>query len=236
MAVEPVLRGGRGVARSAILVLHGGQEHNTSPTSRWQLSYVRMLDMYVGLRRLSRDCAVYSLRYAVRGWNGDAQGAVGPVDDARWALDEITREHAAVPIALLGHSMGGRTAFAVADHPDVVGVCALAPWLPEAEPLPALPRAARFVIGHGTSDRTTSPELSASYAQRLLREGSQVARYELLAGGHGLLQEPGLWHRFAVRTTLGLVGDRSLPAGVQRALVSDADATLALPLNSFAQP
>ena len=35
-----------------------------------------------------------------------------------------------MPVVLLGHSMGGRTAVAVADDPSVVGVVALAPWLP----------------------------------------------------------------------------------------------------------
>jgi pimeloyl-ACP methyl ester carboxylesterase len=228
----PVLRGGRRYARSAILVLHGGQEHNASPTSRWQLSYLRMLDMYVGLRRWSRECAVYSLRYAVRGWNDSLKGTVAPVMDTRWALDRITSTHPGVPIALLGHSMGGRTAFAVADHPDVVGLCALAPWLPKTEPLPQrLDK--RFVIAHGTADPVTSPALSAAYARRLQHAGASIARFELAAGGHALLDRPALWHRFAVRTTLGLVGDLDLPAGVARALAGDSEAMLALPLEDF---
>lgn len=229
----PVLRGGRRPASSAILVLHGGQENNPSPTSRWQLSYLRMADMYVGLRRRSQQCAVYSLRYAVRGWNSTTDGAVAPVEDARWALERITRAHPGVEIALLGHSMGGRTALAVADHPCVVGVCGLAPWLPEAEPLPTQLSGRRFVLAHGTADRTTSPELSASYARRLQLAGAQVARYELDSGGHALLEEAALWHRFAVRTTLGLVGDRPLPTGVRRALADGSDEALAAPLRSF---
>lgn len=233
MPQAPVLRGGRRRASSAILVLHGGQEHNPSPTSRWQLSYLRMADMYVGMRRLSRHCAVYSLRYAVRGWNSSSDGAVAPVKDARWALERITEAHPDVPIALLGHSMGGRTAFAVADHLCVVGVCGLAPWLPEAEPLPAQLSGRRFVLAHGTADRTTSPEFSAAYAQRLQLAGARVARYELASGGHALLEEAALWHRFAVRTTLGLVGDRPLPTGVRRALADGSDEALAAPLRSF---
>ena len=191
-----------------------------------------MLDMYVGLRRWSRECAVYSLRYAVRGWNDSSEGTVAPVTDTHWALDRITATHPCVPIALLGHSMGGRTAFAVADHPDVVGLCALAPWLPEAEPLPQrLDR--RFVIAHGTADPTTSAQLSAAYARRLLHAGASIARYELAGGGHALLDRPALWHRFAVRTTLGLVGDRDLPFGVAGALAGDSEGMLALPLDDF---
>ncbi len=233
---SPVLRGGGRRAGSAILVLHGGQEHNTSPTSRWQLSYLRMADMYAGLRRLSRNCAVYYLRYAVRGWNGGGDGTVAPVKDASWALDQITAAHPNVPIALLGHSMGARVAFAVAGHPRVVGVCALAPWLPEAEPLPAPLSGGGFVLAHGTADRTTSPALSASYARRLRQAGAKVARYEQVDGGHALLDQPALWHRFAVRTTLGLAGDAPLPDGVRRALAGDCDRTLALPLAGFARP
>lgn len=231
----PVLRGGSRLAGSAILVLHGGQEHSTLPTSRRQLSYLRMTDMYVGLRRLSRDCAVYSLRYAVRGWNGGGSGSIAPVNDACWALDQITATHPGVHVTLLGHSMGARVAFAIAGHPQVTGVCALAPWLPEAEPLPAALSHRRFVLAHGTADRTTSPVLSASYAQRLRLAGALVARYEQADGGHALLDQPRLWHRFAVRTTLGLASDRPLPDGVRRALASDCERSLALPLAGFAQ-
>src|SRR6478736_1187625 len=106
---------------SAVLVLHGGQEHNIQPTTAGQLSVVRMLDMYVGLRRQSRGAAVYRLRHRVRGWNVGTTGRVepDPVVDARWALDQISDRHGDMPIGLLGHSMGGRTAFAIAGDPRV---------------------------------------------------------------------------------------------------------------------
>ena len=38
-----------------------------------------------------------------------------------------------MPVVVLGHSMGGRTACRVADHDLVRGVVALAPWLPPGE-------------------------------------------------------------------------------------------------------
>jgi acetyl esterase/lipase len=215
----PFLRGGpsHGVADRAVLVLHGGRERGTMPTSPYQLSYLRMLDMYAGLRRQSRSCAVYLLRYRLRGWNSES-GLPDPVRDARWALEWIQDRQPGVPIALLGHSMGARTAFAVAGDPRVVGVCALAPWLPQDEPLPPVRDDMRFVIAHGTGDRMTSPALSKIYAQRLLAAGGSVARFEFPDAKHALLDSPGLWHRFAVRTTLGLAGDRPLPAGVAAAL------------------
>lgn len=229
MGTTAELRGGRRDARSAVLVLHGGQEHNSAPTSQRQLSYLRMLDMYAGLRRAARHCAVYLLRHGVRGWNA-INGAGAPVAEAWDALETITTRHPGAPVALLGHSMGGRTAFAVAGHPGVVGVCALAPWLPESEPLPTFGPSAHFVLAHGTGDRTTSPLLSLQYADRLQARGATVARFELEPGDHALLRSAPLWHRFAVRTTLGLVGNRQLPAGVAAAL---HEGSLNVPLADF---
>jgi alpha-beta hydrolase superfamily lysophospholipase len=221
---------------SVVLVLHGGQEHSTEPTTAGQLSVIRMLDMYAGLRRRSTGAAIYRLRHRVRGWNPgrDRDTEPDPVVDARWALDQISGRHGDVPIALLGHSMGGRTAFAVAGDPRVVGVCALAPWLPEREPLVAARPGQRFVIAHGTADRMTSAPASLRYAERLRAAGAAVARFELDGAGHTLLDKPFLWHRFAVTVPLGLVGDRDLPPAVSAALTRPADpAALRLPLASL---
>ncbi len=229
----PRLRGGPTGDRTdtAVLVLHGGRERGTMATSPFQLSYLRMLDMYAGLRSQSRSCAVYVLRYRLRGWNS-GRGTPDPVTDARWALDQLSESHPGAPIALLGHSMGARTAFAVAGDPRIVGVCALAPWLPQSEPLPPVRSDIRYVIAHGTSDRMTSPPLSMSYAMRLRAAGSQVARFEFAGGKHALLDQPALWHRFAVRTTLGLVGDHPLPPAIEAALNDNLTPDLDLALSS----
>jgi acetyl esterase/lipase len=214
-----------------VLVLHGGREDGTLATRPLQPSYLRMVDLYAGLRLRSRACAVYLLRYRLAGWNA-GRGVPDPVADARWALRQITERHHAVPIALLGHSMGARTALAVADHPGVVGVCALAPWLPDGEPLAPTGRDRRFVLAHGTADTTTSPALSSTYALRLRAAGGSVARFELAGGGHALLDSPLLWHTFAVRTTLGLAGDAALPPAVAAALNSTGTDGLAVGLRS----
>jgi alpha-beta hydrolase superfamily lysophospholipase len=219
---------------SAVLVLHGGREHSVRPTSSNQLSVLRMLDMYVGLRRRSHGAAIYLLRHRVRGWNPDSTGGKepDPVVDARWALSQIHEWHGDVPVALLGHSMGGRTAFAAADDPQVVGVCGLAPWLPLGEPLVRARPGQRFVIAHGTSDKMTSAPASLVYAQRLRASGAAVARFELEGAKHSLLDQPLLWHRFAVAVPLGLVGDRELPAAVTAAFTPTGSGTLRLPLSS----
>jgi dienelactone hydrolase len=234
---EPAtLHGGapRGVhsVTSAILVLHGGREHSRQPTSSRQLAVLRMLDLYVGLRRQSTGCAVYLLRHRVRGWNRDVTRRLepDPVRDARWALEQISDRHGAVPVALLGHSMGGRTAFAVAGDPQVIGVCGLAPWLPPGERLLEARDDQRFVIAHGTGDRMTSAPASLQYAERLRASGARVARFELAGAGHALLDRPWLWHRFAVDVSLGLASDRPLPPIVEAAFDSGAADSLHLPL------
>lgn len=226
------LRGGRKQASSAVLILHGGSERSQLPTTPWQLSYIRMLDMYACLRKASRDCAVYLLRYRVRGWNPDG-GVPDPVCDARWALDRIAHDHPGAPVALLGHSMGGRTAFAVASHASVVGVCGLAPWLPPHEPVVRPRPEQRFVLAHGTADRMTSAPLSKEYAVRLRAAGAQTARFELEGARHSMLDKSSLWRRFAVATTLGLVGDQPVPAGVARALAGSTHQGLAADLGLF---
>lgn len=228
------LRGGRKGARSAVLVLHGGRERSHMPTSPWQLSYVRMFDMYFGLRKAAPQCAVYLLRYRFRGWNAE-HGTPDPVSDALWALDRIGEDVPGGPVALLGHSMGGRAAFAVANHPSVVGVCGLAPWLPANEPLPQrLRNDQRFVIAHGTLDRMTSPPQSLLYAARLRRAGAATARFELAGARHAMLDHPALWRSFAIQTTLGLLGETTMPAGVIRALEVNGGADLSTDLVNFA--
>lgn len=234
---------GRTSAASAVLVLHGGSEVSRQRTARRQLAILRMLDMYAGLRRSSAGAAIYLLRYRVRGWNsssgsGSGSGFAGafepdPVVDTRWALSQIDERHPGVPVALLGHSMGGRTAFAVAADRRVVGVCALAPWLPNSEPLVRFRDDQRFVLAHGTADRTTSPALSLDYAQRLKGAGARVARFELEGGRHALLERAGRWHRFAIEVSLGLAGDREMPGGVVAALDDHSGSSLRLPLWSF---
>ncbi len=241
-AGSPTLHGGlprsRGPAASAVLVLHGGRETSEQVTAGNQLAVLRMLDMYVGLRRQSSSAAVYLLRYRVRGWNADPAGRAepAPVADARWAIDRIVDRHGAVPVVLLGHSMGGRTAFAVADDARVVGVCALAPWLPAGEPLPPVHPDQRLVIAHGAADRTTSPTASLNYAQRLRAAGASAARFELAGGRHSLLENAVLWHRFAVGVSLGLLGDGELPAAVAAALDDASSSSLTVPLQDSAAP
>lgn len=208
------LSGGRRGASRVILVLHGGASTGCRPTVPVDLAYLRMVDLAAGLRLRARTTAVYLLRHRVQGWNGDGARTPDSVVDACEALSVIADRHHRPPVTLLGHSMGGRTAMAVAGMSDVVGVCALAPWLPEGEPLPGDPAGRSYVIAHGTADTVTSPDASLAYGERLRRSGAPVARLHQTGGGHALMQHAWTWHQFVVATALGLAGEAPLPAGV----------------------
>jgi alpha-beta hydrolase superfamily lysophospholipase len=111
--------------RAVVLMLHGGKEHSTQPVDGRSASWRRMaaLQHAVTPRLHEAGVSTWLLRYRTRGWDGGAS----KVQDTRWALDEIRTAVGEVPVVLLGHSMGGRTAVHVADHPQVAGVVALAP-------------------------------------------------------------------------------------------------------------
>lgn len=139
---------------------------------------------------------VAQLRYRTRGYNdGEA------VDDVRWALDRLWEEHG-VPAYLVGHSMGGRAALRAADHPAVSRVIALAPWLPEGEPVDQL-AGRNVMIAHGDRDRVTSAHLSADYAQRARASARSLEYLQVRRGGHAMLRRARLWQRIVREFCLG---------------------------------
>ncbi|MGB3439610.1 MAG: alpha/beta fold hydrolase [Actinophytocola sp.] len=221
---EPRLRrlGARGGdTEGAVLVLHGGQENSTAPSAPWHPAYLRMIPFARDLRR-APGVAVWQLCNRYRGWNAPA---LDPVADARWALGRLRETHPDVPVALVGHSMGGRVALRVADDPAVVGVCALAPWTPDGEPVAQL--AGRTVlIAHGDRDRMTDPALSFSYARRAKDVTDAVARFDVLGEGHALLRRYGEWTRLVRRFTLGVLGITDVDHDIAEALAKPMPAGL----------
>jgi alpha-beta hydrolase superfamily lysophospholipase len=194
-SVNPTVtvRRARGETRAVVLLLHGGKAESREPTRPWHLSGLRLRPFARALaRRLRGDgVAVWTLRYRMRGWNG-AEAA--PVVEARWALDEIRARHGKVPVVLVGHSMGGRTALRVADDPAVVGIVGLAPWLPPGEPRVPL-GGRRLLVLHGTLDRWTDPRASRSYVEAARAEGVAADWVPLDGHGHFMLRSPGRWKR-----------------------------------------
>ena len=190
-------------ARSAVLLLHGGQQRSDRPvdgrSASWQL--MRWLQRDVASVALGQRASVWAVRYAVRGWNHGK-----PVADARWALDEIRAELGEVPVVLLGHSMGGRVALHAADDPSVVGVVALAPWIVEDTPVSTL-AGRRLVAAHGRRDRLTSYAATRAYVDRAARVADSAEFVDMGGLGHYLLRGHARWRRLAVERSLGLVGD-----------------------------
>ena len=187
-------------ARSLVLVAHCGQEHSFEEPHDWRHAILRMWPFADAARRAAPGAQVGLVRYRYRGWNGDAADAAA---DLRHVLasvsDSIER------IALVGHSMGGRAVFAVADDPRVGGVLGLAPWLPADEPQPPL-HGRLVVLGHGAGDRIVDPRLTTRYAERARHAGVPVAAFHAPDEGHALLQRHGDWDQLVrrfVRSTLG---------------------------------
>jgi len=229
--VEPGLRklGAWGAdVRAVVLVLHGGQEVSKARATRWYPAYWRMVPFARDLRTAGRHAgvAVWLLRNRYRGWNAPE---LDPVADARWALAEIRRAHPDVPVALVGHSMGGRVGLRVADDPAIVGVCALAPWTPEGEPVAQL--ADRTVlIAHGARDRMTDPALSYSYAERAKVVTDSVARFDVRGETHALLRRYSEWTLLVRRFTLGVLGIVELDHDIAAALAKPAPDGLRVPI------
>lgn len=187
--------------RAVALVLHGGAEHGTMPVDGRSLSWRRgrALARHIA-GPLNRDgIGVVLLRYRVKGWNAGTAALPSPVPDARWALDALATEHG-VPVVVVGHSMGARTGVAVADHPSVRGVVALAPWLPPDEPVE--PLAGKVLrAAHGRRDRITSARATRTYVERAAAL-ADAGFTDMGAVGHYLLRRPSLWNAWATASVL----------------------------------
>ncbi len=187
----------------AVLTLHGGRVKGRRPVGRLDLPMLRMHAIASAAHDdlAARGVVIWSLRYAVQGWNGTT---ASPVADAQWALARIAATDD-VPVALLGHSMGGRTAMRVAGEANVAGVVALAPWFPPGEPLGEV-AGRRLVIAHGTRDHTTDPRASRRYADDAERAGAHVRFVDVPGEGHALLRRAAWWNRFAAESVLDVLG------------------------------
>lgn len=195
-----------GSPRAVVLMLHGGKARGLDPVDERSASWRRSRWMMTHISgRVNRaGSAVWLLRYGVRGWNAGAGPDPAPVPDARWALDEVRREHGDVPVVLLGHSMGARTAVAVADDPSVVGVVGLAPWLPPDEPTRPL-AGKHLAVAHGASDKITSARATRAFVGRAERVAASTEFVDLGRAGHYMFRRIADWNDFAVSRSLTFV-------------------------------
>ena len=210
-------RGSDAHAEAVVLLLPGGTVDSLAPVRAFDHAVLRMIPFGRSVVRASGGrIAVATLRYTVRGWNGDKQS---PLPDTRWALGQVAERFSHLPIGLVGHSMGGRVALRLADHEVVPGespqgpggsggvrsIAALAPWLPDGEPAPLLGDRP-LLLAHGSADHITDPAKTAHLAERLAADGRDVELVTFPGGRHGMLFPARPWHdlvaRFMVRTLL----------------------------------
>jgi alpha-beta hydrolase superfamily lysophospholipase len=189
---------------NVVLLIHGGQATSRDPVQRGSLPLARMrlfVPAILGGAR-GRGTAVALLRNRYRGWNepdGDA------VADAQWALAQVEQRYGAVPIALVGHSMGGRAALRIAGRPAVRAVAALAPWLPAGEAVAQLAERA-VLVAHGDRDKVTSCAASLAYARRAVPVAERVYFQRIDGARHAMLEQAGYWHRLVRDFTLSALG------------------------------
>jgi hypothetical protein len=192
--------------RAIALVLHGGRATSQAPVRRTHLAVVRMSPFATSLQRSGAGLglAVARLRYLVRGWNGGAQS---PVPDVGWGLARIAARYPSVPVALVGHSMGGRAAIYSAAAPAVRTVVGLAPWIEPDDPVD--PVAGRDVlVVHGDRDRITSAANSAEWTHRARAVAASAAYVSVSGERHAMLHRAALWHSlttaYVLATLLGV--------------------------------
>lgn len=193
---------GREHPEAVVLLLHGGAEHGLGRTSKMSPPLLRMLPVARSIERAGHGrIATAVLRDAVRGYNDDARS---PVRDAEWALARLRELYPDRPLALVGHSMGGRVALELAGTDGVTSIVGMAPWIPQLYDVePFLDR--HTLLLHGRKDVITDPRKSSRLAELIAQAGGD-ARSVQLPDAHAMLLRARTWHRhttdFLVETLL----------------------------------
>jgi dienelactone hydrolase len=151
--------------------------------------------------------AVYRLLNSARGWDTTHT----PVDDVRWALDQVTGEHGDLPIGLVGHSLGGRAALLAGGEKPVRTVVALNPWVYPYDDADLSGR--RVLVVHGTDDRVALPDRARAVARNLSRHTAVEFR-EVPGGRHAMLRHGRAFERAASAFVTGtLLQHETRPPG-----------------------
>ncbi|MFC7727840.1 alpha/beta hydrolase [Nocardioides sp. GCM10028917] len=178
--------------KGIVLVLHGGASRgDRAMVSAAQLSVLRMVPLaqriaFAGRSRL----AVHRLLNTHRGWDSSTT----PVMDVAWALDRVTDQHGNLPVALVGHSLGGRAALLAGHDPQVRSVVALNPWVMPTDRV-GLSDTPVLVV-HGGEDRIALPTRSAELARRLAST-TPVGYVTIPGGRHAMVRHARAFEAYA---------------------------------------
>jgi pimeloyl-ACP methyl ester carboxylesterase len=175
-----------------VVVLHGGASRGGEVVvSPAQLSVLRMIPVARRIARAGRSrLAVHRLLNSHRGW--DARTT--PAMDAAWALERVVEQHGDVPVALVGHSLGGRAALLAGDGPQVCSVVALNPWVLPTDQVDL--RGRRVLVIHGSEDRIAAPTRSAELARRIART-TEVGYISVPGARHAMLRQGARFETYA---------------------------------------
>jgi dienelactone hydrolase len=187
-----------------VLVLPGGRQRDYRPLKRNNLVSLRMGPFVRSIRRRAPRSAVVLVQYRHRGWNN-----ADPVEDVEFVHRLVRDRYGPLPMVLVGHSMGGRAALRSAGLADVRGVAALAPWIPNGEPVAQL-AGRQLLLLHGTRDQTTSPEATARFAARALPIADQVTSLGVMRSGHTMLSRASVWHRLTSEFVAAVASGKSI--------------------------
>ncbi len=181
---------------AVVLVLHGGASRAArvavSPT---QLSVLRMVPTAHAVARAGRGrVAVLRLLNSYRGWDAEHT----PLDDVAWALAQVRERYGAVPVGLVGHSLGGRAALLAGASEGVVSVVALNPWVYPTDTADLSGR--QVLVVHGGQDRIAPPERAAAVASRISRS-TEVEFVRIPGGKHAMLRHGREFDRRAAEFT-----------------------------------
>lgn len=200
-----------------VLLLHGGAARQASMmVSPTQLSVLRMIPIArLIARRGRRRVAVFRLLNSRRGW--DAHHT--PVKDASWALGELRERFGDLPVALVGHSLGGRAALLSGGQPGVVSVVALAAYLIPDQDRPDLV-GRRVLFVHGLRDRIASP-LAAERVARWIGRRTPVGFIRIPEGKHAMLRHGREYDGYAADFVLATLLEEQVGGPVARVLAGE---------------
>lgn len=197
--------------RLLVLVLPGGTDDSHRPFRPWQGSALRMYPFTASIAaRFPRSVRVSQASYQVYGWNGEE---ASPLPYAWRALDRLSDEYPGVPVAVIGHSMGGRIGAALAADERVTDLLALAPWWQFAD-WRLIRDDVRVVAMHGDADTVTYASRTAKGIVELQQRGVDATYIPIPGGGHPMLDNVGRWQGAALDFVAeALRRDRQISAG-----------------------